>query len=169
MCPSDNRGRRESRVSDAPAASCAENNKTHELVTTGPPYQRRLSLRGGFNGFLRALSGDRALLPPSLRGSQRIEPGRAEWLPQNLTPASGRQDHTTSPSAKAPFVCAPPARSRTPHRSRPAIAAAPTLSRPSRPAFLTIANRPSEGRDRVDIAWFVISENQNIFEEGARY
>jgi hypothetical protein len=25
-------------------------------------------------------------------------------LPQNLTPASGRQDHTTSPFASAPFV-----------------------------------------------------------------
>jgi hypothetical protein len=25
-------------------------------------------------------------------------------LPENLTPASGRQDHTTSPSAASPFV-----------------------------------------------------------------
>src|ERR1700731_2226432 len=28
----------------------------------------------------------------------------AELPPRNLTPASGRQDHTTSPSASAPFV-----------------------------------------------------------------
>src|SRR2546421_10931560 len=27
--------------------------------------------------------------------------------PQNLTPASGRQDHTTSPSATSPLVCTP--------------------------------------------------------------
>jgi len=45
--------------------------------------------RDGFNGFLRALPGDRACLPPSPSGS----------LPPDLTPASGRQDHTTSPSA----------------------------------------------------------------------
>jgi hypothetical protein len=49
----------------------------------------RHSPRNGFNGFLRALPGDRALLPLS----------SAELLPPDLTPASGRQDHTTSPSA----------------------------------------------------------------------
>jgi len=51
----------------------------------------RHSLRNGFNGFLRALPGDRALLPPSLADHSA-----------NLTPASGCQDHTTSPSAQAP-------------------------------------------------------------------
>src|SRR5438105_3614304 len=39
-------------------------------------------------GLFRALPGDRALLPPSLR-----------WLKRNLTPASGCQDHTALPSA----------------------------------------------------------------------
>jgi hypothetical protein len=52
----------------------------------------RHSPRNGFNGFLRALPGDRALLPPS--------PLRSLLL-KSLTPASGRQDHTTSPSASA--------------------------------------------------------------------
>ena len=51
----------------------------------------RPSPRNGFNGFLRALPGDRAFLPPSFLRS---------LLLKNLTPASGRQDHTTSPSAK---------------------------------------------------------------------
>jgi hypothetical protein len=46
--------------------------------------------RDGFNGFLRDLPGDRAFLSPS--------PLRS-LLPKNLTPASRRQDHTTSPSA----------------------------------------------------------------------
>ena len=55
----------------------------------------RPSPRNGFNGFLRALPGDRALLPPS--------PLRSLLL-KNLTPASGRQDHPTSPSAKVPLV-----------------------------------------------------------------
>ena len=40
-----------------------------------------------FYGLLRALPGDRALLPPL--------PLRTSLLPRNLTPASGRQDHTT--------------------------------------------------------------------------
>jgi hypothetical protein len=43
----------------------------------------------GFNGLLRALPGDRALLPPPLAGKP------ATWMP-----ASGHQDHTPSPSAK---------------------------------------------------------------------
>jgi hypothetical protein len=44
--------------------------KTRELVTTGTPEANRHSLHNGFNGFLRALPGDRALLPPSpLRSS----------------------------------------------------------------------------------------------------
>jgi hypothetical protein len=34
-------------------------------------------------------------------------PGRADVPPLDLTPASRRQDHTTSPSASASFVCAP--------------------------------------------------------------
>src|SRR5947207_12498938 len=65
----------------------------------------RHSPRNGFNGFLRDLPGDRALLSPS----------PAELLPQNLTPASRRQDHTTSPSTSVRFVkrtisvhCIPP-------------------------------------------------------------
>jgi hypothetical protein len=53
----------------------------------------RHSLRHGFNGFLRALPGDRALLPPSFVDH-----------PTNLAPASGRQNHTTSPSAHTPLV-----------------------------------------------------------------
>jgi hypothetical protein len=42
-----------------------------------------------------------------------------------LTPAPGRQDHTTSPSALAPFV------------------KSASASTASRPAFVTIASRPS--------------------------
>jgi hypothetical protein len=54
----------------------------------------RHSLRNGFNGLLRALSGDRALLSPS----------PAKTVSADLAPASGRQDHTTSPSARASLV-----------------------------------------------------------------
>ena len=71
-----------------------------------------------FYGLLRALPGDQALLAPS--------PAR---LLADLTPTLGRQNHTTSPYAPAPFVKG---------------AAASTASRP---ASVTIAKRPSEGRD----------------------
>jgi hypothetical protein len=78
----------------------------------------RPSLRNGFNGFLRALPGDRALLPPSLT---RI-------TPRNLTPASGRQDHTTSPSARNVIRLLTCRVHRIPH-----------------PTSVTIAIRPSFG------------------------
>jgi hypothetical protein len=64
-------------------------------------------------------------------------PGWADLPPQDLTPASRRQDHTTSPSASAPFVL---------HASR-------KRSRQSRPAIPTRARRcrvhriPSRVRD----------------------
>jgi hypothetical protein len=58
------RGRRESRASDAPAALRAK------IKSTQASHHRftgsiRPSLRNGFNGFLRALPGDRAFLSPS--------------------------------------------------------------------------------------------------------
>ena len=61
---------------------------------TGSAEAIRHSLRNGFNGFLRTLPGDRALLSPSLR----------RLAPRNLTSASRRQDHTTSPSASGALV-----------------------------------------------------------------
>src|ERR1035437_5602037 len=88
------RGRRESRVRAAPAVSCAA---MHKKTHTSIQVQRRQS---GFPcavvyGLFRALPGDRAFLPPSSPRS---------LLPRNLTPASGRQDHTASPSATPAFV-----------------------------------------------------------------
>src|ERR1700677_5133667 len=60
------------------------------LVTTVAPGSPGIPARDGVNGLFRTLPGDRACLPPSL----------AEMPSANLTPASGRQDHTTSPSAR---------------------------------------------------------------------
>src|ERR1035438_9595336 len=50
-----------------------------------------------FYGLYRALPGDRAFLPPSSLRS---------LLPKNLAPASGRQDHASSPSATTSLVVA---------------------------------------------------------------
>src|SRR6266849_4285038 len=74
-------------------------------------------------------------------------PGRADLTSANLTPASRRQDHTTSPSASASFVSAPFDRSR---ESRPAITSHAQCCRVHRipfPTSVTIAKRPSVGRD----------------------
>src|SRR5258705_11060976 len=69
-----------------------------------------------FYGLLRALPGDQACLTPS-----------PALLIADLTPASGRQNDTTWPYASALFVnCA-------------------AASTASRPAFVTIAIRPSGG------------------------
>ena len=98
-----NRGRRESRVSDAPAAArvVVVNTRVSHHEFTG---NIRLSPRNGFNGLFRALPGDRALLPPSPRGIGVSDPKGRHRLPRDLTPASGCQDHTTSPSARVSFA-----------------------------------------------------------------
>src|SRR5882757_5226340 len=82
---------------------------------TGPAGASRPSLRNGFTAY-NALPGERAFLPPSPLGS---------LLLKNLTPASRCQDHTSSPSASAPFV-----------KGTSAATA-------SHPALVTIAKRPS--------------------------
>jgi hypothetical protein len=104
-----------------PIAACAGVVVERTRVSQVTPENARHSPRNGFNGFLRALPGDRAFLPPSSLRS---------LLLKNLMPASGHQDHTTSPSASAPFVIGASA------------------STASRPAAVTIACRPSVGRDR---------------------
>ena len=77
------------------------------------------------------------------------KPGWADLNSANLTPASGRQDHTTSPYAATSFVSSPFDRSqafRQPalrsHRAQNAAA-----STASHPASVTIAIRPSVGWD----------------------
>src|SRR5579859_3390988 len=75
-------------------------------------------------------------------------PRRFEDHPQSLAPASGRQDHTTSPSAHAPFVF---------RRNR--------VHRIPRPTFVTIAKRPSEWAGMaidMDLIW-VMREGKYFF------
>jgi hypothetical protein len=90
---------KEQRAQGMPGAWCARSRawcvESTRVSHHGHTGNTRHSPRNGFNGFLRDLPGDRAFLPPS--------PPRSLLL-ENLTPASGRQDHTTSPSALAPLV-----------------------------------------------------------------
>jgi hypothetical protein len=109
------------RARGMPGAQCTrsracsvENTRVSHHRSTGIT---RHSLRDRFNGFLRALPGDRAFLSPSPAA-----------LAADLTPASRRQDHTTSPSAE----------SIARHCALPASTA-------SRPASVTLRNAPLWG------------------------
>jgi hypothetical protein len=102
---------------DAPAASRAKLKSTrvsHHRFTGS----HRHSLRNGFNGLLRALPGE--------PGFVVTIPARLPKHRRELTPASGRQDHTASPSAHL--------------RARHATGSASTAPCP---AFVAIASRPS--------------------------
>src|SRR4051794_30944401 len=95
-----------------PGARCArslacKSKKAHERSHHGHAGFARHSPRNGFNGFLRALPGDRLVVTVVSR-----------FFTQNLTPASGRQDHTTSPSASVPFVSGTISVHRIPPRVR---------------------------------------------------
>ena len=70
------------------------NKKAHERSHHGHTGNHPAFPAQWFYGFLRALPGDRACLSPS----------SAELYSANLTPASRRQDHTTSPSASSALV-----------------------------------------------------------------
>src|SRR6266850_211087 len=163
---SPNRGRGECRVPNAPAASCAMILVERTRVTTSTPESPGISARNGFNGFLRALPGDRALLPPSPCGlkvlSSPVEPNEP---PQDLTPASRRQDHTTSPSASSAVVLHAANRSR--RAIRPALASHAQRCRVHR-----ISSRVRDDRDTplvwdetaavIEVIW-VGAEPENFF------
>jgi hypothetical protein len=110
-------------------------------VTTSTPGSPGIPARNGFNGFLRALPGDRLFCHRRQRTNVLSAPGRADKTSANLTPASGRQDHTTSPYAA--IVSRPRAvdRSRI-QRTRPAI--------PSRAKRCRVHRIPPRVRDDRD-------------------
>ena len=110
----------------APAVSCANmHKKTHTSIQI---QRRHPTFPAQWLTAYSVLPGDRAFLPPSSLRNLFLK---------NLTPASGCQDHTTSPSASAPFV------------------KSASASTASRPAFVTIASRPSVGRDQIAIFLFL--------------
>ena len=120
------RGRRECRARAAPAASCVKMKNTrvnHHGCAGSPGIPRAM-----------VLTVSSALSPVTGLVCHR----RRRKSSANLTPASGRQNHTASPSA-----------------SSAARLAAPSASIASRPAFVTIASRPFVGRDRIAIILFL--------------
>ena len=85
----------------------------------------------------------------------------------DLTPASRRQDHTTSPSASASFVGAPFDRSR---ETRPAITCVPdaAASTASRPHVRDDGQRPSDWdgmAEEIGVIW-VRREQKYFYNQG---
>jgi hypothetical protein len=124
------------RAQGKPGAQCTRGLACELKSTRASPPQVhrnhiRLSLRDGFNGFLRSLPGDRALLSPS--------PARCESIVAGLIPASGYQNATTSPSAIGAFVSCPIRVHRIP-----------------RPTSVTIAIRPSSGCGMAGILQLIL-------------
>jgi len=87
----------------------------------------------------------------------KSKPGWADFASANLTPASGRQDHTTSPSAATSLVSVLSIAHRPKPALQPRCAQNAAASTASRPASVTIAIRPSVGWDakssRCDLGW----------------
>jgi hypothetical protein len=84
--------------------------KSRKHASKSPRSRRKhpAFLAQWFYGLFRALPGDRAFLPPS----------PVKFLFADLTPASGRQDHTASPSASSAFVASAIRVHRIPPRVR---------------------------------------------------
>src|SRR5207248_5542665 len=116
--PSKREGAGKAGCSASTRSLARKQKKRTSVVTTGSPKQSGLPCAMVY-GLFRALLGDRAFLPPSLRGNRS---------PPNLTPASGRQDHTALPSALGFARLA---------KAKASIA--------SRPTFVTMANAPLLG------------------------
>src|SRR5882757_6047980 len=93
FAPFQRRGRKESRVHAAPEVSCAMCTEKCAHEHTGSAEASRLSLRDGFTVYL--------VLTPATGFLATVT---SQIIPQSLTPASGRQVHTTSPSASAALV-----------------------------------------------------------------
>jgi len=95
--PFANRGRGECRVPNAPAASCALGSLSMRTsIHSGGTGKHPAFPTQWFYGLLRALPGDHRFVDPVIRATR--------WRLANLTPASGRQNHTTSPSASKALV-----------------------------------------------------------------
>jgi hypothetical protein len=112
------------RAQGKPGARCTrslacESDKAHERSHHRFTGNTQPSLRNGFNGYF-------VLSPVTGLFCHR----RSRIQPATLTPASGRQDHTTSPSALRRSSC---------------DTAASTASRAT---FVTMANVPSRARRR---------------------
>src|SRR5882762_3015637 len=91
----------------APAVSCALVVIERTRATTSTPESPGIPARNGFNGFLRALPGDRAFLSPSSSGYGLSAPGRADFTSAGLdagVEASGPHDFAVRCNISRPLA-----------------------------------------------------------------
>jgi hypothetical protein len=121
-------------------------------VTTSTPESPGIPARNGFTAYVGLSPVNGLFCHRHLADMFLSKPGRADATPQDLTPASGRQDHTILPYAATSLVRPLGDRSQIsrstlrPHRAQDAAA-----STAPHPAFVTIAKRPSvwDGMARI--------------------
>ena len=137
--PSPKRGRRECRVRAAPAVSCAKNCTVGAHEHTGERKHSDIPCATALR-----------LISCSPRRSGLVVTVISGILPADLTPASRRQDHTTSPYAATAIRL---------------WRAASIASRA--PRVVTMAIRPSGGRETAQLIILIFrNEKQNIFSWG---
>jgi hypothetical protein len=110
--------------------------------TTGQPEHPGLPCVDGWNGLCRALPGERCTIAPSPCGWLMGAPGRAAHITARLgAQTPGARTTRICRTQATPVVCATPSLTV----ARPATAFAPMWSTSTvvRPAFVTIAIRPS--------------------------
>ena len=126
-------------------------------AATSTPESPGIPARNGFTTYFVLSSVTGLVCHRRWRTNVASAPGWADTTSANLTPASGRQDHTTSPSAATSLVrtlgdCSQAETCPAIHRAQNAAA-----STASRAASVTIAIRPLCGRDakssRDDLGW----------------
>ena len=129
-------------------------NKTKHtsIVTTGSPDSSRHSPRNGFTAYfvLSPATNSSCHRHPRIKVLSKARSGRLASA--NLTPATGARTTRLCRPLKRRSSCTLADRSRG--SSRPATACAPDAlaSTASRPAFVTIAKRPSVGTGRLGYA-----------------
>src|SRR5450631_2875544 len=107
LLASAQRGRGERRMPNAPAASCAIVVAKRTRVTTSTPESPDVPARNGFTAYFVLSPVTGLFCHRRLRTDVLSAPGRADTTSANLTLASGRQDHTTSPYAATSLVRVP--------------------------------------------------------------
>jgi hypothetical protein len=143
LCPSKDRGRRESRVSDAPAASCAKVESTR-VVTTGSPVQSGSPCAMVLTAYFVLSPVTGLFCHRRLRIGGEHGPVRPQFASAKLDAsvgASGPHDFAVRNNA----VRLHAVRSSRARRTAlpPRLRADAVASTASRPAFVTIASRPS--------------------------
>src|SRR5450631_3037831 len=141
------RGRGECRMPNAPAASCAIVVVERTRVTTSTPESPGIPARNGFTAYVVLSPATGLFCHRRLANMVLHCPVGLTKPPQDLTPASGRQDHTILPYAKASLVSVLSDRSRSPKNPPCDPIARITLPRPPQPTprFATAMTRPSCG------------------------